>query len=97
MDHIIKLENALTKKIINIGIHNYSHGSFEELFYLIEELANELFVTCSYTIKNSSIDSEYIHIILKKANHKHSLENTLSVLLYIQHFIISDIEVSLLH
>jgi len=98
MDNIlIELESTLTKKIINIDIHKYSHVNFEELFNIIEELVNKLFTTCSYTITNTSINNEYVHIILKIIHHQHMVENTLSVLLSLQYFIIIDIEVSILH
>lgn len=93
----MKLENYLTKKNINSDIHNYRYGNFEELFYLIEELVNKSFATCSYTITNTSINNEYVHIILKKFCHQHMSNNTLSILLSIQNYIINDIEVSILH
>lgn len=98
MDNIlIELENALTKKFLNIDIHNYSHGNFEELFYLIEELVNKSIAPCSYAIVNTSINGGHIHIIVKDISNKHAFGNTLSILLSVQKFIITDIEISLLN
>lgn len=94
---IIELESTLMKKFINIDIHSYSSGNFEELFYLINELVNKSFITCSYNVTNTSIDSEHIHIMLKDIQHQNAFGNTLSILLNIQDFIVQDIEVSLLH
>ncbi|OOM09457.1 hypothetical protein [Clostridium saccharobutylicum] len=94
---LIELENALTKKFLNIDIHNYSYANFEELFYLIEELVNKSFIACSYNVLNTSINGGHIHIILKENDHKHALNNKLSVLLAINDFIITNIELSLLH
>lgn len=94
---LIELESTLTKKFLNIDIHNYSYGNLEELFYLIEELVNKSFTSCSYAIANTSINSRHIHIIVKEIGNQHALNNKLSVLLSVQNFIIIDIEVSLLH
>jgi len=92
---LIELENTLTRKFINIYIHNYSYANFEELFYLIEELVNKSFTSCSYAIANTSI-SGHIHIIVEEIGNQHALNNKLSVLLSVQDFIVTDIEVSLL-
>ncbi len=96
-DKLIESENALTKKFLNIDIHNYSYANFEELFYLIEELTNKSFITCLYTVADTSIDTEFIHLMLEEIDRQHSLNNKLSLLLAINNFIINDIEVSLLH
>lgn len=93
---LIELKNALTKKFLNIDIHNYSHGDFEELFRLIEKLVNKSSIIYSYDITTTSISNEYIHIIAKEIDPQRSLDNTLSILLSVQDFIITDIEVSLL-
>lgn len=94
---LIELESTLMKKFMNIDIQNYSYGDFKELFYLIEELVNKSFAPCSYVISNTSLNSGHIHIILKDISNQYAFGNTLSVLLSIQKFIITDIEISLLH
>lgn len=91
------LESTLIRKFMNIDIQNYSYGDFEELFYIIEELVNRSFITCSYNVTNTSIDSEFIHLMLEEIDCQYSLNNKLSVLLAINNFIINDIEVCLLH
>ena len=94
---LIELESTLIRKFMNIDIQNYSYGNFEELFYFIEELVNKSFTACSYTVSNTSINGEHIHIILKENDHQHALNNKLSVMLAINDFIITNIELSLLH
>lgn len=93
---LIELENTLIRKFINIDIQNYIYGDFEELFYIIEELVNRTFITCSYNVTNTSIDSEHIHIMLKELKHQNAFGNTLSILLNVQDFIVQDTEVSLI-
>lgn len=94
---LIELENTLIRKFMNIDIQNYGYKNFQDLFYLIEELVNKSIAPCSYVISNTSLNNGNIHIILKDISNQYAFGNTLSVLLSIQKFIITDIEISLLH
>lgn len=94
---LIELENTLIRKFMNIDIQNYGYKNFQDLFYLIEELVNKSIAPCSYVISNTSLNSGNIHIILKDISNQYAFGNTLSLLLSIQKFIITDIEISLLH
>ncbi|WP_270565042.1 hypothetical protein [Clostridium beijerinckii] len=94
---LIELENTLIRKFMNIDIQNYGYENFQDLFYLIKELVNRTFITCSYNITDTSLDSEHIHIMLKGIQHQNAFKSTLSILLNVQDFNIQDIEVSLLH
>ncbi len=92
---LIELESTLMKKFMNIDIQNYSYGDFEALFLLIAKLVNRSYITCSYTITDTSLNSENIHIIVKDIDNLYA--NNLSILLSVQKFIITDIEISLLN
>jgi hypothetical protein len=91
------LQYAILQKFINVNIEKFDYVEFQELFSSVLNVTSRLLPDHYLTIDDITYNSKNNYILIKFSSTVNLLDGNLYILISINKFIITDLEVSIIY